>query len=304
MTYFVKNNIFNEIFRENSAEDDPEGFEEFKQELTNNGEIKSQLDNTFYKSIYPGQGYNDYLKSNENDLLKIIDDAKNGNDFATYYLLNKAKQMIYYVFWKNFIGAKASPKIIKRRLDNGEFNDFISLVFIAFAKAIKSFKPSVYRSGEVKIGNWQYWLGQYLRMDAIAYNRDKMADPSENALNPDTMEKSEKGSASAWDKLTADISQNDEDDFLDSWADFCTDPSLDEPVSKRLPISRRQILADVLSQKETIPEVAKKYDVAKNTIYSAISIGDLLKKYNISQEEFARHLHNDPDGIVRTLRHS
>ena len=78
--------------------------------------------------------------------------------------------MCYYVFWKVFIGSAASAKVIKARLDNGDFSDFIGIMYVAFDKAIKSFKPKIYKDGTMKIGNWQYWFGQYLRMDAISKN--------------------------------------------------------------------------------------------------------------------------------------
>lgn len=302
---FKKVNIDSDRITESKADEDEEGFEDFKKELASSGSIKSQFDDIFYKSIYPGKGYKDYIDSNGEDLLTIINDAKEGNDFATFYLLNNAKQMIYYVFWKNFIGAKASGKVIQRRIANGDFNEFISLIFIAFSKAIKSFKPKVYKNGGVKIGNWAYWLGQYLKMDAIAYNRDKMNDPTESALRPDTMEQSEKSSATAWDKLTSDIAtSNVDDDFLDSWEDFTRDPSLNEPVSRKIDIPKRKILADVFSQEKTIPEIAADLGVTKNTLYSAVNIGSLLKKYNINQDDLAKYLHNDPDVLINALRNN
>lgn len=205
------------------------------------------------------------------------------------------------IFWKVFIGSAASAKVIKARLDNGDFNDFIGIMYIAFDKAIKSFKPKIYKDGTMKIGNWQYWFGQYLRMDSISENIQRAKDPNENALNPDGMDDSEKGGATAWDKLTGEnATEIDVDDFSADWRDFCNDPEMNESASKKVNVPKRKILAMALRGK-SIPEIASKLGVAKNTIYSAMDFGDLLKKYDIDQNELARKLHDDPDLVIGML---
>jgi hypothetical protein len=174
-------------------------------------------------------------------------------------------------------------------------------MYVAFDKAIKSFKPKVYKDGTMKIGNWQYWFGQYLRMDAISENVQRAKDPNENALNPDGMDDSEKGGATAWDKLTGDnATELDVDDFSADWRDFCNDPEMNQSASKKVDVPKRKILAMVLKGK-SIPEIASELDVAKNTIYAAMNVGDLMKKYNIDQGELAQKLHNDPDFIIGCL---
>ena len=174
-------------------------------------------------------------------------------------------------------------------------------MYIAFDKAIKSFKPKIYKDGTMKIGNWQYWFGQYLRMDAISENIQRAKDPNENALNPDGMDDSEKGGATAWDKLTGDNSTElDVDDFSADWRDFCNDPEMNESASKKVDVPKRKILAMALRGK-SIPEIASELDVAKNTIYAAMDFGDLLKKYSIDQRELARKLHDDPDYVIGML---
>lgn len=286
---------------ENSPIDKSE-YDDFKQELVSNGDLTSKFDKEFFDAIYPGKGYKDYIKSVDEDLGQIIEDAKNGSEYAECYLLIAARKMAYFVFWKVFIGAKASPKVISARLDNGDFGEFISLMFIAFDKAIKSFKPKIYKDGTMKIGNWQYWFGQYLRMDCIAENNHRRKDHNENAINPDGMEGSEKGGATAWDKLTGDnASFIETDDFISGWKELCDDPELDEPCSTKVDYPKRQLIADVLEGK-SLPEIAKDFGVAKNTIYSAANIGELLVVYDIDQSELARELHNNPDRIIGFLR--
>ena len=209
--------------------------------------------------------------------------------------------MCYYIFWKVFIGSAASAKVIKARLDNGDFSDFIGIMYIAFDKAIKSFKPKIYKDGTMKIGNWQYWFGQYLRMDAISENIQRAKDPNENALNPDGMDDSEKGGATAWDKLTGDnATKLDFDDFASDWREFCNDPEMNESASKKVNVPKRKILAMALRGK-SIPEIASELGVAKNTIYAAMDFGNLLKKYDIDQNELARKLHDDPDLVIGML---
>lgn len=286
---------------ENIESLDRNDYMEFRNELKANGSLSSKFDDEFFNSVYPGRGYKDYVASVDEDLGKIIEDAKAGNEYAECYLIIAARKMCYYVFWKVFIGSAASAKVIKARLDNGDFSDFIGIMYVAFDKAIKSFKPKIYKDGTMKIGNWQYWFGQYLRMDAISENVQRAKDPNENALNPDGMDDSEKGGATAWDKLTGEnATEIDVDDFSADWRDFCNDPEMNESASKKVNVPKRKILAMVLKGK-SIPEIASELDVAKNTIYAAMNVGDLMKKYNIDQIDLARKLHNDPDFVIGML---
>ena len=286
---------------ENIESLDRNDYMEFRNELKANGSLSSKFDDEFFNSVYPGRGYKDYVASVDEDLGKIIEDAKAGNEYAECYLIIAARKMCYYVFWKVFIGSAASAKVIKARLDNGDFNDFIGIMYIAFDKAIKSFKPKIYKDGTMKIGNWQYWFGQYLRMDAISENIQRAKDPNENALNPDGMDDSEKGGATAWDKLTGEnATEFSFDDFSADWRDFCNDPEMNESASKKVNVPKRKILAMALKGK-SIPEIASELDVAKNTIYTAMNVGDLMKKYNIDQNELARKLHDDPDLVIGML---
>ena len=286
---------------ENIESLDRNDYMEFRNELKANGSLSSKFDDEFFNSVYPGRGYKDYVASVGEDLGKIIEDAKAGNEYAECYLIIAARKMCYYIFWKVFIGSAASAKVIKARLDNGDFSDFIGIMYIAFDKAIKSFKPKIYKDGTMKIGNWQYWFGQYLRMDAISENIQRAKDPNENALNPDGMDDSEKGGATAWDKLTGEnATEIDVDDFSADWRDFCNDPEMNESASKKVNVPKRKILAMALRGK-SIPEIASELGVAKNTIYSAMDFGDLLKKYDIDQNELARKLHDDPDLVIGML---
>lgn len=286
---------------ENIESLDRNDYMEFRNELKANGSLSSKFDDEFFNSVYPGRGYKDYVASVDEDLGKIIEDAKAGNEYAECYLIIAARKMCYYVFWKVFIGSAASAKVIKARLDNGDFSDFIGIMYVAFDKAIKSFKPKIYKDGTMKIGNWQYWFGQYLRMDAISENVQRAKDPNENALNPDGMDDSEKGGATAWDKLTGEnATEFSFDDFSADWRDFCNDPEMNESASKKVNVPKRKILAMALKGK-SIPEIASELDVAKNTIYAAMDFGDLLKKYGIDQRELAKKLHDDPDLVIGML---
>lgn len=286
---------------ENIESLDRNDYMEFRNELKSNGSLSSKFDDEFFNSVYPGRGYKDYVASVDEDLGKIIEDAKAGNEYAECYLIIAARKMCYYVFWKVFIGSAASAKVIKARLDNGDFSDFIGIMYVAFDKAIKSFKPKIYKDGTMKIGNWQYWFGQYLRMDAISENVQRAKDPNENALNPDGMDDSEKGGATAWDKLTGEnATEFSFDDFSADWRDFCNDPEMNESASKKVNVPKRKILAMALKGK-SIPEIASELDVAKNTIYAAMDFGDLLKKYGIDQRDLAKKLHDDPDLVIGML---
>ena len=75
---------------------------------------------------------------------------------------------------------------------------------------------------------------------------------------------------------------------------------MNQSASKKVDVPKRKILAMVLKGR-SIPEIASELDVAKNTIYAAMNVGDLMKKYNIDQGELAQKLHNDPDFIIGML---
>ncbi len=283
---------------------DRDDYREFRAQLQSNTGLNQKFDKEFFNAIYPGSGYKNYVEETGEDLATIIQDAKDGNEYAECYLLIAARKMCYYVFWKVFIGSAASQKVIAARLANGDFGDFIGIMFIAFDKAIKSFKPRVYKDGEMKIGNWQYWFGQYLRMDCISENKSRMKDPLDDAIAPDGMDDSEKGGATAWDKVTGEehASHLETDDFWDSWKEFCEDPELQEPCSKKVDKPKRKLVADILAGEKTLPEIAAEWGVAKNTLYAAANVGPLLKKHDVDQSELAQRLHTDPDKVLRMLR--
>lgn len=296
---------FNEALGVDNAEEfDRNDYREFKDELAANGSLTSKFDKEFFDAIYPGKGYKDYLASVEEDLGTIINDAKAGNEYAECYLLIAARKMCYYVFWKVFIGHSASAKVIATRLNNGDFGEFIGIMFIAFDKAIKSFKPKIYKDGTMKIGNWQYWYGQYLRMDCISENVQRAKDPIEGAMAPDGMDDSERGGATAWDKVTGEehASHLETDDFFSSWKEFCDDPELDESCSKKVSLPKRKLIADILAGDKSLPEIAEEYGVAKNTLYAAANVGPLLAAHDVNQEELAKALHDDPERLLGMLR--
>lgn len=287
------------IGADNVGSFDKSDYEDFKAKLKADGSLSSKFDKEFFDAVYPGSGYKEYVESTNKDLATIITDAKADNEYAECYLLIAARKMAYFVFWKVFIGANASGKVVRRRLDNGDFGEFISLMYIAFNKAIKSFNLDKYKT--LKLGNWQYWFGQYLRMDCISENIKRSHD--EDAIHPDGMEDSEKGGATAWDKVTGDENAHhlDVDEFTPSWKEFCDDPALDARCNKNVDAPLRNIIADVLEGK-TVPEIAAEYGVSKNTLYSAVDVGPLLKQHDISQSELAKMLHTDPDKVLRMLR--
>lgn len=294
---------YNEAIGVDSVENfDKNDYGDFKAELAANGSLTSKFDREFFDAVYPGSGYKEYVESTNKDLATIITDAKAGNEYAECYLLIAARKMAYFVFWKVFIGSAASAKVIRQRLDNGDFGEFIGIMYIAFDKAIKSFRIDKYKT--LKLGNWQYWFGQYLRMDCISENVHRSRDPDEAAIRPDGMEDSEKGGATAWDKVTGEENAYhlDTDEFTASWQEFCDDPELDKPCNKKVDVPLRYIIADVLEGKKTLPEIAADYGVSKNTLYSAVNVGHLLSSHDVDQNELAKQLHTDPDKVLKMLR--
>jgi hypothetical protein len=264
----------------------------------NYGALNSQFDELFAMT--------DKAREYEDDLIGAIFDAKDGDDDAEIFLLNKCKKMIFYTFWTNFIGKEASKKVIRMRLANGEFGDFLSLVYIAFEKAIKAFNPDEYQ--DMKIGNFQYYLGRYLKAEAISYNNKEDEDPTKGAINPDGMtsetESKGAGTGNAWDSMIGGAEDEHDADFFEDWKGFCRDPRMNEPLSKKVSTPRKTVIAKVLKGDKTVPQIADELGVTKATLYSALDIGDILKDHGISQSEMARYLKIDPDKIIKPLQES
>ena len=262
----------------------------------NYGELNSQFDELFIMTSS--------AKEYEGDLERAIEDAKDGNSDAELYLLNRCKKMIFYIFWTNFIGKEASKKVVKTRIDNGEFEDFLALVYIAFDKAIKAFKPSAYDN--MKLGNFQYYLGRYLKAEAISWNIKEKEDPTMDSIRPDGMtsetESKGAGTGNAWDFLVGGTEDESTADFIEDWKLFAKSPELNEPLSKKVKTPRKKVLAQILDGKKSIPDIAKDLDVTKTTIYTAISdVGKVLKDYGIDRRTMTRVLKTDPDAILKPL---
>lgn len=281
--------IFNRLF-ENIYED--EDFDDIETEDTGYGSLNSEF-NKIFKLTPESLKYADNIE-------EAIADAKDGNDDAELYLLNKSKNMIFHVFWKNFIGKEASKRVMKLRIANGAFNDFVSLIYIAFEKAVKAFDIKKY--SKIKIGNFQYYLGRYLKAEAISYNTKNKSDPLDSAISPDGMDtEKEEGNRSAWDSFVGGKEDEYDSDFIDSWKDFCNDPRMNDSLSKKVKKPLRQVLKTVLSGKYTIPQIAEKLGITKASLYNAIDIGDILKDYNIDQSEMSKYLRTDPDLLLKYL---
>lgn len=260
--------------------------------------VDDVLSKEFYKAVYPGKGYDKYVEENEKDLKKIIEDAKNSNDFAECYLILNSKARIFGVFWDNFIGRAASNAVKRRRINNNEFNDFIGLIFIAFDKAIRSFDLKKYT--DLKLGNWQYWFGQYLKREAISENIRNMNETPADSIHPDTVS-NEDDKGNYWDKIAMTDDAPYEGDFDDNWIKFCNSKEMNSTFTNKIDLKKRDLLADVLRGDRSINMIASDYGVAGNTIRVAMNVGYILDKYGISQEELARNLRDDSDFVLRAL---
>lgn len=106
--------------------------------------------------------------SDENAPL-LIQMAQEGDRDAMMVLYRKSRQMIAYVFWKNFIGAK---KFAGRRLDRGDDDLFATEAWDAMEKALQSFDVSRYVGEPDVLKKWNYWFNRYLKYTAIRLNRE------------------------------------------------------------------------------------------------------------------------------------
>ena len=99
----------------------------------------------------------------------LIQMAQEGNRDAQMVLYRKSRQMIAYVFWKNFIGNK---KFAPRRLDRGDDDVYATEAWDAMQKALDSFDVSRYMGEPDVLKKWNYWFNRYLKYLAIRLNRE------------------------------------------------------------------------------------------------------------------------------------
>ena len=110
------------------------------------------------------------------------------------------------------------------------------------------------------------------------------------------------GTGNAWDSFIGGSEDEHEEEFFSDWKDFCNDPRINEPLSKKVSTPRKAVLAKVLAGDKTIPQIADELGVTKATLYSALNIGSILKDHGIDQSEMSRYLRTDPDAILNPLK--
>ena len=295
----------------------------------------SKLYNKFFgcdsnKVLEYGNSHND-LKSAK----KMIMEAK---AYAADPLENKDKELAYLFcfkiiepmalknFWA-FLGPnKKSQKI---RIDNGDFDVYLSIVYETMPKILKSFKPN-YDSVESLAKGLQWWSRGYLKEAGVVENHNR-AKAGDEDFNTGIVPKSKitkmvrpanVDDLRGWEKISGTYQVDDSDlEIEDKWIALSKDPIFDSDkgVAKH---NWRNIMAMALNG-DKIEDIAEANNISSNSLirnglfctnfsvdWSKFDpelgnkglVQGLCNKYDISMEDFAKLLKTDPDFVVGTLQ--
>lgn len=279
-----KEAVFNKLFIERKAE---------KLCESNSSKDLGNIFDNYYK--LDSKVEQKFLNDNNNDFDSILQAARDGDSTAKIYLIKSCKNRLLKVFWVNFLGKSANGKIIRARIANGDFEDFLGIVYDAFDKAINSFDESRYVDGTDKLHSFQYWMGQYAKNDSIASNVASNKDLINRSIHPDSMsgdsDDENNTSDRQWDKLTAGLSEKntieEEDAFLSQWKKAAQDPEW----KGKYPWGK---ILKYLLKGNSVADTATKFGCSKNTIRNKIfTIDDtpgmlerILTKYELTIDDF------------------
>ena len=213
-------------------------------------------------------------------------------------------------FWK-FLGP--DPKARKFRISNGDHEVFFGLAAQAMVDALKAFDENKYTDIEALVKGLQFYYRGYIKAECERYNRDY--DDEQHMIHPDQEEpgKEAPGAESGrrgWNNegyqgdgpvsdpeaefIKSQEEQYSDDDPKSIWIKICQDP---EMHSGKQPWNK--MLAEVLLG-HSVEEISKTYGVSKNSIRDHLFncnmahargsqglLADMLKKYHMSQDDFA-----------------
>ena len=233
-------------------------------------------------------------------------------------------------FWK-FLGP--NPTSRKIRIENGDFEVYLGMVYETMPEILKSFKPK-YDSMKALCKGLQWWSRGYLKAETERENKNraKQGDDFNSGLldkkSPITkMEHPDQSldDGKDWGRIEseANLYSNVEDqdyEFKEKWVKLCKDPifSSTKGIAKH---NWKNMMAMVLNG-DKIEDVAKANGVTASYVRTGLFsnnfsvdwrkfdpelgneglIQGLLNKYDIDAEAFASGLRSDPDFVVGELK--
>lgn len=234
-------------------------------------------------------------------------------------------------FWM-FLGPDTRSR--KIRIDNGDFEIYLGMVYETLPKILKSFKPETYDSLESLCKGLQWWSRGYLKEATVVenasraeagedYNPSLLGNKSKitKIERPDQAEEGGRG----WDRIDDEIglySSVDDQDFEveEKFKELAQDPIFDSQkgIAKH---NWKNIMAMALDG-DKIEDIAAENGVSASYVRNGLFstnfsidwskfdpelgnkglIQGLLNKYDISMEDFAQLLKDNPGFIVSTLK--
>lgn len=253
------------------------------------------------------------------------------NEAAFILCFYVIQPMALKYFW-TFLGP--NPTMRKVRINNGDFELYLGMVYETLPKILKSFKPETYDSLEAICKGLQWWSRGYLKEATIVENkaRAKQGDGYNSSLlndksqitkveRPDQATEEGRG----WDRIESEAnlysSVEDEDfEVEEKFKKLANDPifSSQKGIAKH---NWKNIMAMALNG-DKIEDIARVNNVTptyvRNGLFSTNFSVDwskfdpelgnkgliqgLLNKYDISMEDFAKLLKNNPGFIVNVLK--
>lgn len=252
------------------------------------------------------------------EILEMFDEAKTNHDSVAFRCMFKLVfKMAMKYFWV-FIGPDAAQRA--RRIRNGDFDAYLSLCVSAMSDTLDAFDPAQYDTPAAIVRGLQFYFRGYVKAETERENRSRAragddyfiektpdgddVEPQVKITHPDQVEgTSEKSNVTAWEKIGGEGA----DSFAD--VDYTLKQNFErlaqDPMLRNNKWPWNLILADALSG-DSIEDIAKKYDCAKNTIRYKLYGSDgiaakLAKKYSIELTDLAKLMQEEPTFIKKAL---
>jgi len=241
---------------------------------------------------------------------KIIDAAKKGDKSASVYIwVTKVRDVVAQNFWK-FLGP--DPVIRKRRIDNNEMYDYLSLAWgamtfgnkdlIGDAGMLERFKPEMYDHGTL----WKQFRNMFrlllMNFTTAWNNKEKLGGVTgvKGSIARGTLGQDEgihhQSYDAAFDDVDAQGGRNEvgfandvESEYIKkenfaTWKKFASDSDMTDPGKD---VSAAQVFAVVVGDPgATVTGMAQKFGVKPDAIKAKMQQAlDIMKEYGLEQED-------------------
>jgi hypothetical protein len=266
---------------------------------------------------------------------KIIEAAKKGDKSASIYIwATKVRDIVAQNFWK-FLGP--DPVIRKRRIENNELYDYVSLAWgvmtfgnkdlLGDAGLLERFKPDVYDHGTV----WKQFRNMFrmlLQNTTTAYNNSEklggvaglkgsiargtlgadegIAHQSYDGAFDDVDAQGGKNEVGFTKGVEGEIVEEDEarrfkEEFFVTWRDFANDEDMKDKGNDRL--SAGEVFAMVVGdQNASITSIAQRYREKPETVRAKMQQAiDIMHDYGIENDDLQRAIKTFGNGRLASV---